>query len=705
MKNLICRATGAATVGSRGDAQMNLRPILLICLACTVGLAVAQDQASVAEQPVMARVGSMGFLKVQVHSFAALSPRQQTLAYWLAQAAIAIDPIIYDQLSAYGLREKRVLDEIQARPAGIAPQALRKITDYTELFWANTGNHDLGTAQKFLPPFTFEELRSAALTAQHNGAMQTPYGDLPALRSAKELDQELSALRRALFDAKFEPMITAKSPPAGMDIIQASSNTFYPNLSLADLTGFKDRYALNSRVVKDAQGQLHELVYRAGTPDGRVTPGLYALYLRRAVDYLQRAQDVAQPAQAQVIADLIRYYRTGEFQDWLRFDRDWVRDDAAVDFSNGFVEVYRDARGMKGSAAAFVSITDRALTSTMSKLAANAGYFEQRAPWDPRYKKQSFSLPVIKAVETLVETGDYNVTTIGDNLPNENEVREKYGSKNFLIVSSSRGFYEADPGHKTDDEFLPDAPTIARRVKYGEEADELFTALHEVIGHGSGKLSPRLSGGAEPELKEYFSTLEEARADLMALWNVWDPKLQELGLSSNQEEVAKAMYDEAMSYDGLQQLFQIPAGDSLEEDHARDRQLIVNFIIDTSGGVERFKRNGKSYIRVSDYHKARAGVGKLLAELMRIKAEGDYAAIKQLVDKYGVHFDPALRDEVVARFAKLDLPVNWAGINARLTAKFDATGAVQSVQIDYPQDVAGQFLNYAAMYDPGLARK
>jgi dipeptidyl-peptidase III len=682
---------------------MNVRPVLLICLACTVGLAVAQDRTSVAEQPVIARVGTTGFLKIQVHSFSTLSQRQQALAYWLAQAAIAIDPIFYDQLSAYGLREKRLLDEIQAHPTGIAPQTLKKITEYTELFWANSGNHDLGTAQKFVPQFTFEELRSAALTAQRNGAMRTPDGDLPALASAKELDQELSALRRALFDASFEPMTTAKSPAAGTDIIQASSNTFYPHLSLADLTGFKDRYALNSRVVKDAQGHLHELVCRAGTADGRIAPGLYAVYLRKAIDYLKRAQDVAQPAQAQVIADLIRYYRTGEFQDWLRFDRDWVRDDAAVDFSNGFVEVYRDARGMKGSAAAFVSITDQTLTTTMSKLAANAGYFEQRAPWDPRYKKQSFSPPVIKAVETLVETGDYSVTTIGDNLPNENEIREQFGSKNFLIMSSSRGFYEADQGHKADTEFLPDAQTLARQEKYGEEAEDLMTALHEVIGHGSGKLSARLAAGAEPELKEYFSTLEEGRADLMALWNVWDPKLSELGLISNQDEVAKAMYDEAMTNNGLQQLSQVPAGDSLEEDHARDRQLIVNYIIDTSGGVERFKRNGKSYIRVSDYQKARAGVGRLSAELMRIKAEGDYAAIKKLVDKYAVHFDPALRDEVVARFAKLDLPVNWAGINSRLTARFDATGALQSVQIDYPQDIASQYLSYAAMYDSGLA--
>src|SRR5271154_4900602 len=222
--------------------------------------------------------------------------------------------------------------------------------------------------------------------------------------------------------------------------------------------------------------------------------------------------------------------------------------------------------------------------------------------------------------------------------------------------------------------------------------------MHEVIGHGSGRLSDRVSGGAQAFLKEYFSTLEEGRADLMALWNVWDPKLKELGLISNQEEVAKAMYDRAASV-ALQQLGRIPHGDTIEEDHQRDRQLVAHYIADqVPGSIEQFQRDGKTYVRVVDYQKMRKGVGMLLAELMRIKAEGDYDAIKALVEKYGVHFDPALRDEVVARYQKLDLPAYWAGINPELKASVDPHGKISSVEISYPRDYVKQQLGYSAMY-------
>ena len=275
-----------------------------------------------------------------------------------------------------------------------------------------------------------------------------------------------------------------------------------------------------------------------------------------------------------------------------------------------------------------------------------------------------------------------------------------YGSKNFLLTSSSRALNQAT-GFTVLDEFGSSPEEIARDKHYGDEAGDLMTALHEVIGHGSGKLSGKLAHGAEPELKEYFSTLEEGRADLMALWNVWDPKLKELGLVSNQEEVAKAMYDSAARV-VLVQLRRVPKGDTIEEDHARDRQLIVHFIMDKTGGIEQFQQNGKTYIRVTDYPTMRAGVGILLAELMRIKAEGDYAAIKALVDEYGTHFDPALRDEVTARYQKLGLPTYWAGINSRLTAHFGKTGDIEKVEIGYPRDPLTQYLNYAAMYDKGL---
>ena len=640
--------------------------------------------------PLVERVGDTGFIQLEADSFSRLDARQQALAYWLTQASIAIDPIIYDQLSQYGLREKRLLEGIVAieAPAGIRSFAL--------LFWANRGNHNETTAQKFLPAFTFEELQRAAHTAQDRGAFKTAYADLAPLATREALDRELAELRSALFDPNVEPTATAKTPPPGKDILQASSNTFYRGVTLNDLEAVTERYRLNSRVVKGSDGTVREDVYRAGTPDGRVPPGAYATFLKKAIGHLEKARAVADPAQARVIGDLIRYYQTGERSDWLQFGGDWVRNDAIVDFANGFIEVYRDARGAKGSAQSFVSITDKPVTDAMTKLAQNAAYFEEKAPWAPKYKKQAFSPPVVKAVQVLVETGDFHVTTIGDNLPNENEIHEKYGTKNFLFLGSSHALSAASAA-KIGGEFIASAEEAERDRKYGELAEDLKVAMHEVIGHGSGKLTERVKDGAEAHLKEYFSALEEARADLMALWNIGDRKLSELQLVKDQEEVARAMYDAAARV-ALTQLRRIPRGDTIEEDHQRDRQLIVNFIKDTTGAIEYFDRGGKTYVRVKDYRKMREGVGTLLAELMRIKAEGDYDAIKALIDKYAVHFDPAVRDQVVSRYKQLDLPTYWAGINVHLDAQLDANGNVTSVRASYPRDAVKQYLAYGKMY-------
>jgi dipeptidyl-peptidase-3 len=668
---------------------------LPLMILLTLGTGRSEDHAVLVD-----RVGDTGFVQLDAPSFEGLGPRQKEMAYWLCQASIAIDPIIYDQLSRFGLRQKRVLEEVVARPDGIAPGSISRIVAYTKLFWANRGNHNETTSQKFLPDFTFEELQQAALTAQKNGAFHKPCADLPPLPTPAELNRELEELRPAFFDAGFEPMITAKNPQGGKDILQASSNTFYEGLTLADLKGFHSRYPLNSRVVRGRDGKLHEEVYRGGMPDGKVPPGLYATYLEKAIAYLERARALAEPTQAAVIAALIRFYQTGEFSDWLEFGSLWVRDNAAVDFCNGFIEIYRDANSLKGSSQSFVSVTDGPVTQAIEKLAKNAAYFEQKAPWDSKYKKQNFTLPLVKAVETLIETGDFQVNVIGDNLPNENEIHEKYGTKNFLFTAASRALTAAT-GFKSIEEFGATPAIIEREKKYGAQAEDLMTAMHEVIGHGSGRLSDRLEGGAEQYLKEYFSTLEEARADLMALWNAWDPKLEELGLVTNLDEEAKSMYDNAALV-MLTQLRRIPRGDTIEEDHQRDRALIANYIMDRTGAIVMFARDGKTYVEVKDYRKMREGVGKLLAELMRIKAEGDYGAIKALVDKYAVHFDPALRDQIVARFKKLDLPTYWAGINPELTPENGTNGRVAAVHVTYPANAVHQYLGYASMYNPDL---
>ncbi len=649
-------------------------------LACLVAcFCYGQDAA------LVDRVGSTGFLQLEASSFRSRTPNQQALGYWLTQASIAIDPIIYDQLSRFGLRQKRVLELIVAHPEGVDPSSYAKILAFTKLFWANRGNHNETTAQKFLPDFTFDELKHAGVAALQHGARGF---------TEAELSKELDELKPSLFDADFEPTITAKSPRGGQDIIEASANNFYAGVKLSDLTGFTEHYPLNSRLQK-IDGRLVEQVYRAGTPDGKIPPGLYAEYLAKANSFFQKAAAIAEPAQAKVICDLIRFYQTGDPKDWIHFGVDWVQNNAPIDFANGFIEVYRDARGAKGTSQSFVTVTDTRVSSLMLKIAGNAQYFEDRAPWKAEYKKQGVKPPLAKAVEALIETGDFHVTTVGDNLPNENEVHEKYGSKSFLFTGSSRALARA-AGFGVLEEFAASPEEIALGKKYGEEAATLMTALHEIIGHGSGKLDPKLTHPPAYYLKEYFSTLEEARADLMALWNVWDPKLQELGLISN-PDVAKTMYYSAVRV-ALTQLERNPHGDTLEEDHERNRQLIVNYVRDKTGAIVEEQRNGKTYLALLDFQKMRQGVGQLLAELMRIKAEGDYDAIKALVEKYGVHFDPAIRDQVVARYQKLNLPSYWAGINPELKASFDAQGKISSVDISYPRDYVKQQLGYSAMY-------
>jgi len=644
-----------------------------------------------ARTSLVERVGTTGILQLEAESFRDLTPRQKVLAYYLSQASIAIDPIIYGQLSRYGLRQKRILESIVSHPRGVPAASLKKISDYTKLFWANTGNHNSYTSQKFLPTFTYEELERAGLQAIKNGGL---------LMTADEFRKELSELRASFFDPNFEPMSTAKSPQGGLDIIQASSNNFYgPEVTLADLKDFRERYGLNSRVVKTPDKTLVEQVWRAGTPDGSVPPGLYAEFLSKAIGYLEQARPYAEPGQAEVIDRLIRYYRTGEAADWMAVGEAWVQNRVTVDFSNGFVEVYRDPRGVKGAAQGFVTVVDEELNHIMTRLADNAQYFENRAPWKDEYKKQGVKPPVAMAVEPVVETGDFGITTVGVNLPNENEIHEKYGTKNFFITGSTRAFARAT-GSTSLEEFASSPEEVRIVKKYGEEAENLMTALHEVIGHGSGKLSPKLTREPGYYLKEYASTLEEARADLMALWNINDPKLRELGLVSH-PDVTKAMYYSAARV-MLTQLRSIPEGDQIEEDHQRDRQLIANYIMDKTGAIRVVERGGKHYVEVTDFDKMHEGVGMLLAELMRIKAEGDYDAIKALIDRYGVRFDPKLRDEVVARYKRLDLPTYWAGINPELVPTFGAGGEVTNVTINYPRDYARQRLSYGAMYNPAL---
>jgi dipeptidyl-peptidase-3 len=670
-----------------------MRPRFLIplvtILVCTIVIAqphpvslAAQGPAANKEQPsLVGRVGDTGFIQLTAESFNALSLKQKLNAYWLYMAAVAINPIAYDQNSVYGLREKNLLEAILTHSKGMNAEALAKITDYTKLFWGNQGNHNTFTSRKFVPAFTPAEFRAAAEQALKNGA---------ALGTPARLARELGELEKPIFDPDFQPMLTLKNTKNGEDPLMASGNNLYSGVTLQDLVGFTEHYALNSRLVKK-NGKLVEEVYRAGTPDGKIPGGLYARELNLAIANLQHAIPYAPAQQQKVIRDLIRYYQTGERADWIQVGSDWVIDKSNPDFSNGFVEVYKDARGQKGAMQGFVTLVDEKLNHMMKAFATNAAYFEQRAPWEAAYKNPNPNPPVVNAVEALVETGDFGVTTIGDNLPNEAEIHEKYGSKSFVFTGSIRALSDA-PGNKVFEEFASSREEAERAGQFGALTPNLFTAMHEVIGHGSGKLSPKITKEPASYLKEYFSTLEETRADLMALWNFWDPKLIEMGVMPS-FEVAKAAYDgEARA--ALVQLREVPSGDTIEEDHRRGTQLIVNFVRDKTGAIQPLERGGKIYLVVTDYQKMREGVGMLLAELMRIKAEGDYEAAKALITKYGIHFNTAWRDQVIARYKTLNLPTYWVGINPELELQKGADGKVQNVRIIYPRDIVKQQLRY-----------
>jgi dipeptidyl-peptidase-3 len=655
---------------------MKIRHLLV---ATSLVAAPVLAQAPGAPSPLASRQGDLGFLQVESPSFSKLPLRQKLLAYHLTRAAIQLDPVFYDQMAAYGLQAKRLLGALVERPERLPAGSRQAIVSFATLYLGNGGNHNETTGVKFIPTVSFAEFSRAAEEARSQGAR---------VGGKEQLARTLEDLQAPLFDPKFEPKITEKSPPPGKDILTASSNNYYRGVSLKDLAGFAEKNPLNSRLVKK-NGKLVEEVYRAGTPDGRVPPGLYARELKAVNRELEEAARVADPEQARVLRALVRYYQTGDLKDWHDFNVLWLQNDPTVDFASGFIEVYRDARGAKGSAQMIVAVVDQTLQPLMRNLARNAVYFERKAPWDERFKKLDVKPPVGKAIETVVASGDFHVNTIGDNLPNEQDIRQRYGTKSLFLTSSINAF-DATRGSRMAVAFLPNPDEGELYEKHGIWADNLHTALHEVIGHGSGKVD--VPNDPPTYLRETYNTLEEARADLVAYWNIYDPKLTELGVP-DVREVGRELYRQVAA-NTLTTLRRYPTGDSADEDHDRARLLVGNYLI-ANGGFERLQQNGHWYVVVKDYDKAREGVGRLLAELMRIKATGDYNGAKALIDKYGIHFDPAVRDDVIARYQKLGIPTYFAGIYADLTPVKDKAGKVTDVKITYPRDFLAQQLAWA----------
>ena len=622
---------------------------------------------------LLERVDEAAVVQLYADGFAALALREKTLIYHLYLAAIAGRDIYYDQRYAHNLAMRDVLEEIITHAGGVDPDTLAEIHRYTKLFWINTGPYNNLTARKFVLQCSPAAFAAAVAQARSNGA---------------RIPDDAARLDPYFFDLDVDPIVTSKTPGPGKDILQASANNLYSGVTMADLAGFPERYPLNSRLAK-VDGRLVEEVYRIG--------GRYDAEIREIVRHLEAAIPFATAPMANALRALIRFYQTGETADRVAYDIAWVQDrDSPVDTINGFVEVYMDARGMKGAWEALVYYVNPHKTAGIRKLAAAAQWFEDRMPWADKYKKQGVRGVSANAIDVVIETGDSGpVTPVGINLPNDQTIREHHGSKSVSLSNANQA-YDKSTLPEFRREFAWSAEEAERAEKWSSVASELTTEMHEVIGHGSGRIMDHLQGSPQSVLKEHYSALEESRADLVALYFVPDKKLVELGLvdEADHDEIVRAEY-EGYARNALVQLRRIREGTTIEEDHMRNRQTIVGWLLANSRAIEVRKRDGKTYYVVVDVKAFQVDVGRLLREVQRIKAEGDYEAAQALFDTYGVHFDPALRDEVVARVDRLKMPSYTGFVQPRLEAVRDGQGTITDVRISYPLDLTAQMLEYS----------
>ena len=635
---------------------------------------------------LLERVDDSAIVQLYADGFEALSLRDKTLVWHLYQAALAGRDIFYDQRYEHNLEMREVLEEILIHPDGIAPDALMEISRYTKLFWINTGPYNNLTARKFvlnLPPTVFAEV---AQTAAANGAA------FP-LRDDESLEDLLNRLEPMFFDPAVDAIVTNKTPAEGQDILLASANNLYEGVSMQDLSGFDERYPLNSRLIA-RDGELIEELYRIG--------GRYDEQLTAVVSHLQAALPFATEPMAEALAALIQWYRTGDPADRRTYDIAWVADqDSPVDTINGFTEVYMDARGVKGSWEALVFYINPEKTKAIQTLAESAQWFEDRMPWDPAYRKEGVRGITANAIDVVVEVGDSGpVTPIGINLPNDQSVREEYGSKSVSLSNVVEAYDRSSPGEYRH-EFTWDDAEAVRAETWGSLAGDLLTNMHEVIGHASGQLEARLEGNPQAFIKEQYSALEEGRADLVGLYFIADPKLAELGLvpEESHAEIIQAEY-ESYTRNALLQLRRVREGSQLEEDHMRNRQMIVHWLMDNTEAIEVRERNGKTFYVVADVQAFREGVGVLLGEVQRIKSQGDYEAAKALFETYGIHFDPALRDQILERVERVELPSYSGFVMPRLEAVYGDDGEIVDVTISYPMDLTQQMLEYSGKRSP-----
>ena len=643
--------------------------LLLVAASCTT----AKPSPDTANLPAGTMVGqtrllgSVGGVTVAAYppsGFDALSKQERVLAYHLAQAALAGDAIYYMQTSRYAWPIKQAIDAIHAKREALPKEVVAKIVDYRRNLFINHGIHDSREGKKYLPPFSREELLEAAKTA------------------GVTVNDDLLA---GMFDPNVAPTVVNKTPKDGKDPLVESAANHYEGLTTHELEGFKEQYELNGRLVK-VNGKITEQVYRAGG-DG-AEKGLAADLMQKMVDHLEAAIALSPPAEQDSLRHLVKYFRTGENGEFTQHDIAWLKQVFPVDYILGFVETYSDVRGFKGSFEGFVAIRDPVRDPPLQQLSKNALYFEGKMPWLEVWKRTSFNPPAAAAVNVIAASGDAGpMTFLGVNLPNAQDLREKYGSKNFVVLSVGDTRDEL-VGKKTIEEFAPEE-SRAEMLRCASYLDYAATSFHEVTGHGSGKVNPDLKQDPEKLLAPYYSTLEEGRAELVADFLSGDPKTVEIGLLP--DVGCQKIFPQFKTTMGLVYLKYVPEGDTAEEDHLRANMIAFGYLQE-KGAIAVETRNGKTVPVVKDPVQWRRSIGELLSEYQRIKATGDRQALKTLVDTYGTKVNTKWRDEVIARLKALSLPRVIAMIPPTLTpvmegGKITDVKAAQTESLDAYIDV------------------
>lgn len=635
-------------------------------------------------------------LRYKVTDFEKLTLRQKILVYYLSEAALYGRDILFDQNGAYNLRIRKMLETVYCEYKGNRnTDDFQAMTTYLKRVWFSNGIHHHYGCEKFVPGFSQEFFRNALKSVNRK--------NLP-LQSGQTVDKLCDEIFPIIFDPTIMPMrVNLK---AGDDLIKTSAANYYgTDISQQEVEAFyadmrqkgdPERpvmYGLNSQLVKK-DGQLQERVWS--------TTGMYGAALSKIVSQLQKALPYAESeAQASVIRRLIDYYISGNLKDFDQYCIEWVKNtDDLIDFTNGFTEVYGDPLGMKGSWEGFANFKNLETTARTEKLSQNAQWFEDNSPVAPQFKKKECKGISAKVITATILAGDlYPSTAIGINLPNSNWIRKEYGSKSVTIGNLTDAYNKAAHGNGFEEEFIADENVRSLIQNYGDICDDLHTDLHECLGHGSGKMLPGIS---DDSLRAYGSTIEEARADLFALYYLADAKLLEMGLTPH-KDAYKSEYYSYMLNGLLTQLVRIKPGNNIEEAHMRNRALIARWAYEKGkekNVVELYQQNGKTYLRINDYEALRQLFGRLLAEVQRVKSEGDYKAAHDLVEGYGVKVDPVLHAEMIARYNQLNIAPYKGFINPVYTAVTDRNGHITDVKIDYKESYEHQMLRYSKEYAP-----